>query len=153
MKVLHSSLYRSRGITRREILVVLLIVAVFAVWLNQVVKTRMDDVVPQQTQLELERIANALHQYKLDNKRYPTVEQGLKALVYPPDTGPVAQDWNGPYLSREDLLVDPWKRPYLYDSSDAPPHFEIKTLGADGEEGGESRNADVLIKFFSDADY
>ncbi len=153
MKVLPTPVYRNRGITRLEILVVLLIASVLLVWLGFVVSSRMDDVVPQQTQSELERIANALHQYKLDNQRYPTAEQGLKALVYPPETGPVADDWDGPYLSREDLLLDPWKRPYRYDSSDAPPHFEIKTLGADGAEGGENRNADVLIKFFSDSDY
>lgn len=153
MKVLQTSIFRNRGITRREILLVLLIAALLAVWLNHVIRGRMDDVVPQQTQAELERIASALHQYKLDNKRYPTVEQGLRALLSPPEVGPQADNWDGPYLSREDLLIDPWKRPYRYDSSDAPPHFEIKTLGADGKEGGENRNADLVVKFFSDSDY
>jgi general secretion pathway protein G len=57
---------------------------------------------------------------------------------------PNAPNWNGPYLKKNLVPVDPWGKPYQYkccpgDHGD----YDIWTLGADGAPGGEGENADV----------
>jgi len=58
-------------------------------------------------------LEQALKLYKLDNQRYPTTEQGLRALVTKPTSGPAANHWpSGGYLER--LPKDPWSGEYRY---------------------------------------
>lgn len=77
-------------------------------------------------------IAVALDLYELDNGRYPTTEQGLKALLEEPKSSPAPRNWNGPYLRREP--VDPWGNPYQYRYPTARPglDYELYSLGPDG---------------------
>ena len=144
---------RQAGITRREVIWGLVIVAVLAIYVSSLVKHRAEEAMHHHAAADLERISLALHQYKLDNLRYPSAEQGLSALLQPPQTPPLAPNWAGPYLSRANLLEDPWQRPYRYNSSDAPPSFELTSFGSDGEAGGSGIDRDVLLRFKSDADY
>lgn len=144
---------KQAGITRREVIWVLVIVAILAIYVSSLIKHRVEDAMHEHAQADLERIARALHQYKLDNLRYPSEEQGLAALLRSPASAPQAPNWAGPYLSRANLLDDPWQRPYRYQSSDAPPSFELASLGADGEPGGIGVDRDVMLRFKSDADY
>jgi general secretion pathway protein G len=51
--------------------------------------------------------------------------------------------WTGPYLTRKDSIIDPWKRPYLYKTPGDHGAFDAWTLGADGKEGGEKENQDI----------
>ena len=143
----------SRGITRREILFVLLIASALTIYVSSLVKQRVDEALHEQAEIDLERITRALHQYKLDNLRYPSPDQGLYALLESPVLEPLSPRWAGPYLSRSSLIRDPWKRDYIYHSSDAPPSFSVKTFGADGVEGGSGENRDLLVVFESDSDY
>lgn len=146
---IHRNREHQRGITRREILLILIIVSVLGVVLGELLGRRLDDARQEQVRNELERLANALHQYKLDNKRYPTTRQGLGALVKPPGDSPLAPQWDGPYLSRESLLRDPWGNPYNYTSTYAPPAFEVSSRGADGKPGGEDSDADTFFRYQS----
>ncbi len=148
-----STLGRCRGITRKEIVLVLLIAAALTIYVSSLVRHRMNDALQDQASADLERIASALHQYKLDNLRYPSPDQGLFALLESPALEPSPANWSGPYVNRASLLRDPWKRDYLYHSSDSPPSFSLSTLGADGEPGGTEANSDIVVKFHSDADY
>ena len=52
----------------------------------------------------------ALTNYKHDMGEYPSMGEGLSALLRPP-VGKAAT-WKGPYL--ETLPLDPWKQPYVY---------------------------------------
>ncbi|HKI74685.1 MAG TPA: type II secretion system protein GspG, partial [Pseudomonadales bacterium] len=73
---------------------------------------------------------------------YPSTEQGLAALVTQPSGYPEAKKWNPEgYLPK--LPVDPWGNPYVY-LSEGPTKFEIYSYGADGKEGGDGYNADIL---------
>jgi len=89
---------------------------------------------------DLKAIEQALHLYKLDSGNYPTTDQGLKALVTKPDSGMVPVRWN-PDGYLEKVPVDPWGHPYIYISNG--DRYTLKSLGADGEEGGEGKYADV----------
>lgn len=151
--MLSNSPGRSRGITRREILFILLITAALTIYISSIVKPRVGEALHEHAADDLARITRALHQYKLDNLRYPSSEQGLLALLAEPAIEPLSRRWSGPYLSRESLLRDPWSRDYHYQSSDAPPAFTLKTYGADGEEGGEGENRDLKVVFESHTGY
>ena len=93
---------------------------------------------------QLEAFSIALSAYYLDCGRYPTAEQGLKALWEKPVLEPVPSQWSGPYLNKE-VPQDPWGRPYEYQNpgpSGLP--FALRSLGGDGAEGGEGNDQDVL---------
>jgi general secretion pathway protein G len=85
-------------------------------------------------------LMQALKLYKLDNQRFPTPEQGLRALVLRPTTEPVPANWK-PYLDK--LPNDPWGRPYQYMNPGIRSEVEVLSFGADGRAGGESNNADL----------
>lgn len=145
-----ASKIRQRGIKLWEVVLVLAISSVIVIVISVIVMKRIDTALKEQVDTDIRRLSMALHQYKLDNKRYPSSEQGLIALYIAPTIEPVAGKWNGPYINRETLLLDPWKNPYIYISSDAPPGFEISSLGADAKLGGKNQNADVHISYQSD---
>lgn len=81
-------------------------------------------------------IVNALDEFKSKAGRYPTMDEGIEALVKQPSG---VQNWDGPYLKK--LPIDPYGTPYRY--SIAGSKYTIMSLGADGREGGEKENADI----------
>ena len=87
-------------------------------------------------------LAGAVKLYKLDNFRYPTTEQGLRALVEAPTASPVPPNYaaNG-YIDR--LPQDPWGNEYQYLQPGVHDEFDIFTLGADGVAGGTGPDADI----------
>jgi general secretion pathway protein G len=85
-------------------------------------------------------LMQALKLYKLDNMRYPTSEQGLQALVSKPGAGPTPPNWK-PYI--EKLPNDPWGRSYQYLNPGVKGEIDVMSFGADGQPGGEGKNADI----------
>ena len=84
----------------------------------------------------------ALKLYRLDNQRYPTTEQGLKALVEKPTIEPVPTNWKtGGYLDK--LPKDPWGNPYQYLQPGIHGELDIFSLGADGQPGGTGNDTDI----------
>jgi general secretion pathway protein G len=93
---------------------------------------------------EIENLSLALNSYYIDCQDYPTEAQGLSALWTKPTSEPVSENWNGPYLSKEDFS-DPWGNEYVY-TVPGPNKlpFGIKSLGADKAEGGDGKNSDIV---------
>ena len=92
---------------------------------------------------QIETFSLALQAYAIDCKQYPTQEQGLQALWEKPILEPVPSGWDGPYVDKQ-VPNDPWGNPYAFvvpGPSGLP--FGIRSLGADGREGGEGNNRDV----------
>ena len=91
---------------------------------------------------DIQAIQTALTMFKLDNFIYPTTEMGLKALVKKPDS-PMIKTWrDGGYLPN--LPKDPWKNDYMYvNPGTHGTDYDVYSLGADGQPGGEKVNADV----------
>jgi len=56
-----------------------------------------------------------LEAFRQDIGRYPTTEEGLEALIVPPDDID-RNNWRGPYVDVEQMPDDPWGRPYEYRS-------------------------------------
>ena len=80
-------------------------------------------------------IPTALKLYELDNGFLPSTEQGLGALLQKPTTTPIPENWNGPYL--EKMPVDPWGRPYQYQSpgTNRPHDYDLSSFGKDTKGG------------------
>ncbi len=132
-----------RGFTFIEIMVVVAILAILAALVVPRIAGRTDDAKRIAAKVQIRNIEGALQLYKLDSGVYPTTEQGLKALVEKPTVGVIPKNWKaGGYLGK--LPLDPWSTPYKYVSPSPKGDFEIISLGADGEPGGEGKNADIV---------
>ncbi len=131
---------RQRGFTLIELLVVLAILALIAGFAVPRVMKYLSSAKSQAAEIQIRNLAGALDLYRLETGRYPTSEEGLKALVERPRG---ARFWNGPYLDRKDGIIDPWGRPYHYKSPGDHGPYDLWTLGADGRPGGEGEDRDI----------
>jgi general secretion pathway protein G len=103
---------------------------------------RIDDAQITKVKQDLRALETALNLYKMDNYKYPSTDQGLKALVQQP-SDPSVRNWKpGGYLGNAGLIKDPWQNDYIYVYPGQHGEYDIYTLGADGQEGGEGVNAD-----------
>jgi general secretion pathway protein G len=128
------------GFTLIELMVVLVIIGVLAALIVPNVLDRADDARVTAARTDINNLSNALKMYKLDNQRYPSAEQGLQALIAKPTAGSIPPNWK-PYL--EKLPNDPWGRPYQYLNPGVKGEIDVMSLGADGQAGGEGKNADL----------
>jgi general secretion pathway protein G len=132
------------GFTLIEILVVITVIAVLAGLVSPMVFRHVGDAKSTAARAQIELLSLALDAYRLDNDRYPTSSQGLAALLVLPTGDPVPRRWRGPYL-RKGLPMDPWGRPYLYESPGQanPESYDLKSYGRDGQPGGAEEDADI----------
>ena len=128
------------GFTLIELMVVLVIIGVLAALIVPNVLDRADDARSTAARTDVNNIMQALKLYRLDNQRYPTAEQGLGALIAKPTAQPAPTNWR-PYL--EKLPADPWGRTYQYLNPGIKGEIDVMSLGADGQPGGEGKDADV----------
>jgi general secretion pathway protein G len=128
------------GFTLIELMVVLVIIGVLAALIVPNVLDRADDARATAAKTDIANLSQALKLYKLDNLRYPTAEQGLQALVAKPTVGAIPNNWR-PYLDK--LPNDPWGGPYQYLNPGIKAEIDIMSYGADGQPGGEGKNADI----------
>ncbi|MEK8044880.1 type II secretion system major pseudopilin GspG [Ideonella margarita] len=131
---------RQAGFTLIELLVVLVIIGVLAALIVPNVLERADDARVTAARTDVGNLMQALKLYKLDNQRYPTGEQGLEALLRKPTTGVIPPNWK---VYVEKLPNDPWGRPYQYANPGVKGEIDVFSLGADGQAGGEGKDADI----------
>ncbi len=131
---------RQRGFTLIEILIVVIIIGLLASLVGPKLFGKVGTAKLKAAKAQIELFGTALDAFRLDVGRYPTSEEGLKALREKPSG---ADTWQGPYLPKE-IPVDPWGRPYIYRSPGEQNEYEIVSLGLDGAEGGEGENQDVV---------
>lgn len=55
-----------------------------------------------------------------------------------------ADEWNGPYLKKLEIPLDPWNNPYIYESPGNHGDYDLYSYGADGTEGGDGENRDIV---------
>ncbi len=133
-----------RGFTLIEILVVIAVLAMLAALVAPNVFQHVGTAKDATARSQIELLGAGLDAYRLDNGRYPTTEQGLEALQTQSTIQPIPTNWRGPYLRRA-IPLDPWGNPYIYLSPGEvnPRGYDLLSLGADGEPGGEGEDADI----------
>jgi general secretion pathway protein G len=125
-----------------EVMIVIVILGVLAALIVPKVMGRPDEARMAAARQDIFTIMQSLKLYKLDNRRYPTTEQGLAALVQKPSQAPVPQNWSaGGYLER--LPNDPWGQPYQYLNPGLHGEIDVMSFGADGQPGGQGADADI----------
>ena len=129
-----------RGFTLIELMVVLVIIGVLAALIVPNVLERTADARATAARADINNLMQALKLYKLDNQRYPSAEQGLESLVRKPTAGVVPPNWRT-YLDK--LPTDPWGRHYQYIYPGVTGAIDVFSLGADGQAGGDGKNADI----------
>jgi len=79
---------------------------------------------------DIQAISTQLKLYESMNGFYPTTEQGLKALVTPPETDPKPARW---YQLFKDMPKDPWQSDYIYICPGIrhPDSYDLYSAGPD----------------------
>ncbi len=135
------SVDRLSGFTLIELLVVLVILGLLAGLVGPQVMKYLGSASSDTARQQVESFSAALDLYRLEVGRYPTSEEGLRALIEAP---PGAARWNGPYLKKSKIPSDPWGNEYVYRAPGEHGPFEIYSLGADSAQGGEGENRDIV---------
>jgi general secretion pathway protein G len=131
---------RTAGFTLLELLVVLVILGLLAAVATPQVMKYLSRARTQSAALQIHNLASAIDLYRLDVGRYPSEEEGLPSLVEAPTTTP---NWNGPYVKRREMLIDPWGHPYKYRIPGDHGDYDLYSDGADNADGGQGENQDV----------
>jgi general secretion pathway protein G len=118
----------NRGFTLLELLVVIVIIGLLAGYVAPRYFSQVGKSETQVARAQIDALEKALDQYRLDNRRYPTPEEGLAAI--------------GPYLKKA-VPMDPWGRPYVYRTPGPRGDYEVFSYGRDGKSGGAGEDADV----------
>lgn len=132
---------RESGFTLLELLVVLTILGLLAVIATPRVLQYLSGAKSKTAAIEVEQLGSALDLYRLDMGRYPTEQEGIEALVKRPSD---AEHWNGPYVKKKEMLIDPWGEPFHYRIPGQHGSYDLYSLGADKQEGGDGENKDIV---------
>ena len=130
--------YRDAGFTLIELMIVIAILGLMAYMVAPRLMGVMGKAKPKLALTDIKNLETALDLFYLDVGRYPTEEEGLKALTQAPENLP---NWGGPYLKKPPK--DPWGRDYFYKFPGEHGPYDIMSYGADGQAGGEGENADI----------
>jgi len=125
----------SRAFTLTEIILVVVILGALVAMVVPRLTGRSEQAKRAVAKADIEsHLATALKLYELDNGNFPTSSQGLDALLGRPSTSPIPQNWNGPYI--EKAPIDPWGKPYVYQSpGEHRLDYDLFSLGTDPESG------------------
>jgi general secretion pathway protein G len=132
---------RRSGFTLIELLVVIIIIGLLAALVGPRLFGRVGKGKQAAAQAQIELFGAALDNFRLDVGSYPSTDQGLKALLVNPGG---IEHWDGPYLKKEEIPLDPWGHAYVYKSPGEHGEYDIISFGADGVEGGEGEKQDIV---------
>jgi general secretion pathway protein G len=118
------------------------IIGIMAALVVPNVMSRLSDAQITAAKHDIRAYETALNLFRLDNFKYPSTEQGLKALVEKPTDSSIRNWKQGGYIAL--LKKDPWGIDYKYVIPGTHgKEYDLYTLGADNQEGGEGENADI----------
>jgi general secretion pathway protein G len=131
-----------KGFTFIEIMVVILLIGLLAGLVAPKIFKGMGRAKASIARTKMSVIETAIASFHQDCGRLPADTEGLEALLVAPED--VADKWQGPYLKKSEML-DPWDNPYIYvaEGEHNVGSYDIVSLGADGQPGGEGDNADI----------
>jgi general secretion pathway protein G len=90
---------------------------------------KVDEARQIDAQAQIGLLGQALDLYRLEKGKYPSNEEGLKAIQS--------------YLKKE-LPKDPWGNEFHYKSPGDHGDYDLVSYGADNAEGGEGNDLDIV---------
>lgn len=133
---------KSAGFTLVELLIVMVILGLLSALVGPRLFGHLGASKAKAARTQIELLGAALDMYRLDMGRYPSTEDGIVALSQrPADEGRAAR-WQGPYLKKK-VEKDPWDNAYVYVFPGQHGEYDLISLGADGQPGGEGEDADI----------
>ena len=133
---------RADGFTLLELLVVMVIIGLLASYVAPRFFEQIGKSEVKAARAQLDAFNKALGTYRLDTGRYPSSDQGLRALVERPAE---EAKWSGPYLAKA-LPLDPWGHRYAYvQPGEQGRDYDLVSYGKDGQRGGSAENADLSV--------
>lgn len=133
---------KSAGFTLIELLIVMVILGLLSALVGPRLFGHLSASKVKAARTQIEMLGAALDMYRLDMGRYPATEEGLNALQQKPADEARALNWHGPYLKKQ-VDKDPWGNAYVYAFPGQHGEYDLSSLGADGQPGGDGENADV----------
>ncbi len=110
--MIHGSL--KKGFSLIEIMIAVIIVGMMSMLVVPNVMKRFQKAKYSTLRTTIASLKDALTEYEVDMGHLPDKrEGGLQALVKRPE-GKVGESWKGPYLSSNELPLDPWKKELIY---------------------------------------
>ncbi|MBI4844590.1 MAG: type II secretion system major pseudopilin GspG [Nitrospirae bacterium] len=132
---------KNKGFTLLELMVVMVILGLLGALVVPRFMGKIGQAKTKAASTQIGYLEMALDAFYLDAGRYPTTSEGLSALITQP--GGVSE-WNGPYLKKKEIPLDPWKKEYRYVSPGLHGDYDLYSYGADGVEGGDGDNSDIV---------
>lgn len=130
------------GFTLTELLIVVAIIGMIATFVGQNVISKFGRAKVDGTKINMRNIGNALDDFKRECGFYPLTDQGLEALLTKPTGGRECKNYDPEgYIKGKKLPLDGWNNPFVYESDGNK--YVLKSLGADGKEGGTGNDADI----------
>jgi general secretion pathway protein G len=125
-----------RGFSLIELLLVLVILAVLTTIVGTKFAGRGEQAKVTAAGTEIGNFEKALTVFEQDCGRYPTENEGLRALVQQPSD---ADGWKGPYLTRNAVPKDPWENEYIYINPGKinTTSYDVYSCGPNGEDGDD----------------
>jgi len=139
------------GFTMVELMAVLIILGLLATVVVSNFVGSTDRARVETTKMTLKTLHNAVNNYKVDTGSFPTDDEGLEALIKEPSSGVSGWQQDG-YLDSLELPVDGWNNEFIYQRYGENNRPVIISYGADGREGGEGYDADLLSTKLSSRD-
>lgn len=128
-----------KGFTLLELLVVMVIIGLLAGYVGPKYFAQIGKSEIKVARAQIDSLDKSLDQFRLDTGHYPSMEEGLAALVARPASEP---KWDGPYLKKE-VPMDPWGNPYVYKIPGEHSEYDLMSYGKDGQPGGEGEATDI----------
>jgi general secretion pathway protein G len=131
------------GFTLIEIMAVVLIIGLLTTLVGIAIVPQIDKSRVNTARAQLKMLDAAIETYRMDSARFPTTEQGLRALIEEPAEARNYQP--GGYLRERRIPLDPWGNEYQYEAPGAhnDHSYDLWSYGADGVPGGEGVDADI----------
>lgn len=126
------------GFSLIELMVVVVIMGLLTTVVVINVLPNQDRAMVEKAKADIRTIAQAVEMYRMDQMKYPSMEQGIEALTMAPQGHSIRREG---YI--KSLPNDPWGMEYQYLIPGEHGAFDIFSLGADGRLGGEGLDLDI----------
>lgn len=126
--------------TLLEVLIVMVILGLLATLGGLQLSSYLGRAKTDTARLQIQELSTAIELFRLDCGRPPNGSEGLSALLQKPQG---VENWRGPYVKKTQNIYDPWGRPFLYRTPGERGEFDLTSLGADNQVGGDGENLDV----------